>query len=74
MTSNNVIEELEAQAELSEADRVWMFIQLCNDDVLVPELKKQSMMQQMDIVPESLIHSFAYGVLRLAKPHLFDVH
>ena len=69
---HEIITAISEMSDMSEADKVYMFIQLCDEKQLMAELNKQTMMLQIGIVPESLIHGFAYGVLSLAKPHLFE--
>lgn len=69
--ASKVIDGILALPDMDDSDKVYMFIQLCDDKKLMDELRKQGMMQKVGIMPESLIHSFAYGVLRIAKPYLF---
>lgn len=70
-TVNGIVESLLADSELSGSDRLWMFVQLCDEKLLMNELNKHAMMQKVDMVTETAVHSFTYGVLRIAKPHLF---
>ena len=66
-----IVEALLADSGLEGSDRLWMFVQLCDDKLLMNELTKQATLQKVGIVSETAVHSFAYGILRLAKPHLF---
>lgn len=66
-----IIEDIDALPEATTADKVNMFIQLCNHETLMNELKKQALLQKTGIVPENDVFAFAYGVLKLSCPHLF---
>lgn len=72
MDANKIIDDLLKLPDLSEADRIYMFVQLCDEQKLMNEFKKQALCQKVGMVPESVVHSFAYGVFRLAKPYLFE--
>ena len=68
---NTMIDNILAMPDMDDSDKVYMFIQLCDDRKLTDELRRQGMMQKIGIMPESLMHNFVYGVLRIAKPYLF---
>ena len=70
--ANDIIDSLLEQDGLEPSERVWMFLCLCNDKAIIDELHKQAMLQKAGVVPASDIHSFAYAVMKLAKPHLFE--
>lgn len=69
---HEIVAAISEMSDMSEADKVYMFIQLCDEKLLMAELSKQAMMQKVGIVPESLVHGFAAAVLGLAKPYLFQ--
>ncbi len=71
MTVDGLVAELQ-KGDLETADRLQMFVSLCNADKLVKELKHHALMQSMDMAIESDVHAFAYGVLKLSHPHLFE--
>ncbi len=71
MDSNKLINDIIDMPDMDTADKVHMFIQLCDDEKLLAELSKQATLQKAEIVPESLVHCFTYGVLKITKPHLF---
>jgi len=71
LTVEKMIADIDALPEASTADKVNMFIQLCNHETLINEFKKQALMQKVGIVPENDVYAFAYGVLKLSCPHLF---
>lgn len=58
--------------DVADSEKVYMFIQLCNDKVLIQHFQKKTMMMQTEMDVADPVYSFAYSVLRLAKPHLFD--
>ena len=71
-TLNEVVDSFANVEDIDESDKVWMFIQLANDKALIEELKKHALCLKLEMVPPSIIHDFAYAILKLAKPHLFD--
>lgn len=66
-----MITDLDALPEATTADKVHMFVQLCDHEVLMNAFKKQAMMQKMEMATHDDVYSFAYGVLKLSCPHLF---
>jgi len=66
-----LIQDVDAITEMTRADKVFTFITLCDHKTLMNAFKKQAMMQQMEMVPQDDVYSFAYGVLKLAYPQLF---
>ena len=72
MDINKMVNDIIEMPDMENSDKVYMFIQLCDDQKLLDELNKQVMAQAVGIVPESLVHGFAYAVLKIAKPHLFE--
>ena len=66
-----MINDIEALPEASRADKINMFVNLCNHETLMAEFKKQALMQKVGMVPENDVYAFAYGVLKLSCPHLF---
>lgn len=71
LTVEKMIADIDKLPEATTGDKVHMFIQLCNHETLMNEFKKQALLQKTGIVPESDVHAFAYGVLKLSCPHLF---
>jgi len=67
-----LVTDLQDVTEMSRSDRVFSFIMLCNQERLIELFKKQSMMQQLEMSLPDDVYSFAYGVLKLASPHLFE--
>lgn len=57
---------------LEDSQKVMMFIMICDEKILIQHLQKQAMMRKVGMVEEDPIYSFAYSILRLAKPYLFD--
>ena len=49
-----------------------MFVQLVNEKPLLDSLKHHDLCLRMEMTVPDPIFDFAYGVLRLAKPHLFE--
>ena len=72
MDINKVVTDIIEMPDMEDSDKVYMFIQLCDEQKLLDELNKQAVMQEVGIVPESLVHGFAHAVLKIAKPHLFE--
>lgn len=72
MDINKIVDDIMKMPDVEDSDKVYTFIQLCDEKKLLDELNKQAMLQKSGIVPESLIHGFAYAVLKIAKPHLFE--
>ncbi len=68
---NDILEKFE-EVDLETSDKLYMFVQMCNAGVLIQHLQKQAMMLKMDMVPEDPVYTFAYAVLKLASPHLFE--
>ena len=68
---NSFIEHL-AASDLSREDQVLMFVSMCDGKQVMAELTRQGFMRSAELVPPSVVHAFAYGVLRLARPELFD--
>lgn len=71
MNVENVVEQLMGR-DIETSDRLLLFVTLCDADKLLKELKAQAMMMNVGMVPETLVHSFAYGVLKIARPELFS--
>lgn len=71
MGINKIVDDIIEMPDMEDSDKIYMFIQLCDEKQLLAELNKQAMLQKTGIVPESLVHGFAYAVLKIAKPHLF---
>lgn len=70
-TANDLIDGLN-ESELPASEKVWLFIQMCNADLLIKELTKKALFAKMELDVISDVDSFAYAVLKLAKPHLFE--
>lgn len=72
ITIEKMISDLREQEGIEDSDRVWMFIQLCDDKPIMGAMQHHATMVKMGLVPpDNVIFPFAYGVLKLAKPHLF---
>lgn len=71
ITVNEMVENLQDD-DIPISDQVYMFVQLCNQKTLIAELKKSAVLVKTGISPSDPVHEFAYGVLRLASPHLFE--
>lgn len=63
---------LDENSELSQGERLLLFVNLADRNLLRKELEKRAMMQQIGMAPESLVHSFVYSVLRIADPYAFE--
>ncbi len=72
MDMHTIIDDILGMPDMGDSEKVYMFIQVCDEKKLLDELNKQAMLQKMGIASESLIHGFAYGVLKIAKPYLFQ--
>ncbi len=72
MDVHKIIDGILEMSDMNDSDKVYMFIQLCDEKQLLDELNKQAIMQKIDMAPESLVHAFVYGVLKIAKPYLFQ--
>ncbi len=70
-TVEEMIANLDALPEATTADKVNMFIQLCDHRKLLDELKRQALMVEMEMAVPDDVYAFAYGVLKLSCPHLF---
>lgn len=68
----NVVEMLESNEELEMGDKVMLLISLSDCDRVVEELKMKGMMIQAGMEEPSAVTGFAYSVLRLARPDLFE--
>lgn len=69
---NSILDSLAENAELSASDKVFMWVNLCDDKILKDNLLKSAMMAKIGMAVASPVDTFAYGVLRLAKPYLFE--
>lgn len=72
LSVNEMIEGLEKIEDIDDATKLHLFIQLCNEKVLMNSLKKQTMMLSLGMATEDPIYTFVYAILRIAKPHLFE--
>lgn len=70
-TTEDMIQNI-ADMDLSRAEQIYMFVQLCDEKVLMQELNKKAMLVKIGLDTNDAIYSFTYGILRLAKPHLFE--
>jgi hypothetical protein len=71
MNLNELVTSLEENSDLSQGDKLQMFVSLVDGKALKQELEKQAAMQKIGLVGESNIHIFVYGILKLGCPHLF---
>ena len=71
ITVEEMITNLQSD-DVPVSDQIHMFIQLCQDKPLMDSLKKQAMLMQLEMATADPVYDFAYGVLKLAKPHLFE--
>lgn len=71
-TLDAMIDAVAAVEGMDESDKVWLFIQMLNEKTLIQCLNKHAMCLDVGISPPDPIYDFAYGVLKLAKPHLFE--
>ncbi len=71
ITVEKMITDIDALPEAATGDKVNMFVQLCDHEVLMNAFKKQALMQRMGMATQDDVYSFAYGVLKLSCPHLF---
>lgn len=71
-TLNEFLDNLIAVEEMDDSAKVWMFIQLVDEKTLLQELNLHALSLKVGMVPPSVIHDFVYGILRLAKPYLYD--
>ncbi len=72
MDINKVVNDIIEMPDMEDSDKVYMFIQLCDEQKLLAELNAQAMARAVGIAPESLVHGFAHAVLKIAKPYLFE--
>lgn len=72
VTVNWLLERIEAMEELDRDARIGMFVTLFDLEQLADECKKQAIMQSIGLATTSQVHSFAYGILRLARPDLLE--
>lgn len=56
---------------VAHSDKIWMFLQLVKEETLMEQLRHHDFCLQMEMSAPDPIYDFAYGILRLAKPHLF---
>ena len=73
MNVENTIQQLRDTPDLEDSDRLMMFVSLCDADKLIEELKHQAVMIKMGMATETLVHSFAYGILKIVRPDLLEV-
>jgi len=71
MDINELIKGLEKE-DISTADKINMFVMLCNGEVLKKQLVAHAMMVKIGLTQADMVHSFAFGILRLARPDLFE--
>jgi len=71
-TVKEIVESFLAADDVEPGDKLWMFVQLINDKPLMQQLESHNLSLTVGIAIPDPIYDFAYGVLRLAKPHLFD--
>ena len=71
-TTNEIIDSFLAVEDMSTADKLHMFVQLVDEKKLLESLKHHDLCLRMEMVLPDPIFDFAYGVLKLAKPHLFE--
>lgn len=72
INSNELIESIASNNELSTANKLFMFVSLCDEKTLIQHMQKTAMMARIGMVVPSPVDAFAYGVMRIAKPHLFE--
>ena len=74
MNNQTLDETINAIAALSGdvSDKLWMFVQMADDKILMDELTTQGMLAKAGLAEVSQTHAFVYGVLKLTKPHLFE--
>lgn len=72
LTNNDLIDSIVGNEEATIAEKLHMWVMLCDEDALSNSLKKTAMMAKIGMVVPSPVDAFAYGALRIAKPHLFE--
>ena len=70
-TVEGMISTIQQTEGLEISDQVYMFVQLCNAETLIQHFQKQALMLKMGMATDDPVYSFAYGVLKIANPHLF---
>ena len=70
VTTNDIIKNLQ-ESDASEADKVYMFIQIIDKKAVVDELKKKAVLANIGMDRIDPLAEFSYAVLKLACPHLF---
>lgn len=70
-TNDEMINALLSNDEMSDADRVWMWISISDCDKLAEELQRAALLEDIGMSRVTLRDQFVYGVLRLARPDLF---
>ena len=70
-TADDVIEGF-ASSDLPVSDQLYMYVQLCDEKVLMKELNLQAMLSKVGLQDVSPLAVFVYGALRIAKPYLFE--
>ena len=72
VNNNNLIESIASNDEISTPNKLFMFVSLCDEKLLIQHMQKTAMMAKVGMLEPSIIDTFAYGVLKIAKPHLFE--
>ena len=70
--ANELIDSIASNDEASVGEKLHMWVTLCDEKVLINSLKKTAVMANIGLVEAGPVESFAYGILRIAKPHLFE--
>ena len=70
VTVNSMVKNLQ-EGDLEISDQLNIFISLIHDETLMNHFKKKALLIQMEMDTNDSVYDFAWGILNIAKPHLF---
>lgn len=71
-TINDMIDAFADDEELPLGDRLKLFVAMCDGQKIKDALVMKGRLAEMGMVAPDIIDGFAYGVLRIGQPHLFE--
>lgn len=66
-----IIDSLASNDDVSTADKLLLFVSLCDEKLLIQQMKKTAMMAKVGLYVPTIVDTLAYGVLKISYPHLF---
>ena len=64
---------LDENSDLPTETRLHLFVQMCDHKMLLERIQFKALMIQMEMDTPDPLPAFVLAILRIAKPHLFDL-